>query len=237
MKLNVRASALVCFFAVALYFLKSVEVKAALGATALQSFLYVNNFLVFSLFGNGFSYDQNDGDILPVLNMGYFNMLQLKLIYVSRYLGKDQFLFNDHANKILKDVEYRLDSQFKEKNWDSTTFNEVPVPSVDFKDVGSVAIYEKYVKRGIPFVVKNVPSHAVDTWSPEYFASKYGGHDIAVINTTDVGVLHMNMSDYVQSQQEGNSNGVLYIRALSDIFDDFPVSAPCMWHHLLLLTL
>lgn len=226
MKLSIQTSVLVCFLAVALY-LKSVEVKAAVAATALQSFLYINNFFLLSLFGNGFSYDQADGSSLPVLDMGYFNMLQLKLIYVSRFFGGDQFLFNDQANEILKDIEHRLDSQFKQNAWDLTTFNEIPVPSVDFSDVDSVDIYENYVKKGIPFVVKRVPSKAVDHWTPDYFATHYGQHSTAVINTTVMGVLQMNISAYVESQQEGNTNGVLYIRALSDIFDEFPVSVTC----------
>ena len=224
MKINFKTAACVCLIAVAFYF-KSIELKAALGATLLQGFLYANNFFAFSLLGNGFSYDQSDGDVLPVLDMGYFNMLQLKLIYVSRYLGRDQFLFDEYTKCVLNDIERRLDSQFKANGWDFTTFNEMPVPSVSFKDVNSVAIYEKYVKRGIPFVVKHFPSRAVDTWSPEFFASTYGGHETMVINTTELAVLRMNMSDYVASQREGNSNGVLYIRALSDIFDEFPVSS------------
>jgi hypothetical protein len=223
MKINAKASLFVGLIAVAVYF-KSVEVKAAIGASLLQGFLYANNFFVFSLFANGFAYDQSDDSLLPVLNMGYFNMLQLKLIYVSRFIGRDQFLFDDYVKNILNDIEHRLDAQFKENKWDFETFNELPVPSVDYKDIHSVAIYEKYVKRGIPFIVKQVPSRAVDNWSPDYFAAHYGAHEVAVINTTDVGVLHMNISEYVALQQEGNDNGVLYIRALSDIFDDFPVS-------------
>mmetsp|Transcript_6091 Transcript_6091/g.11639 ORF Transcript_6091/g.11639 Transcript_6091/m.11639 type:complete len:325 (-) Transcript_6091:85-1059(-) len=221
MKINFISSAVVCLLAVAAYF-NGVEFKAALGATALQTYLYGNALFALPLFGNGFSYDQNDGSILPVLDMGYFNLLQLKFIYVSRFIGRDQFLFNDYAKKILLDIELRLDAQFKENGWDFTTFNEIPVPSVNHNEADSVEIYEKYVKKGIPFVVRGNPSRAVDLWSPDYFAAEYGSHDVSVINTTSVKVINMNISDYVDSQQEGNTNGALYIRSLSDIFDDHP---------------
>ena len=218
-----KSSVIVCLVAIAFYF-KSVEIKAAVGATLLQTFLYGNAFFAFPLLGNGFSYDQNDGSFLPVLDMGYGNMLQLKLIYVSRFLFGDQFLFNDHAVTILKDIESRLDKQFESNGWDFETFNEIPAPSVKYSDIDSVNIYEEYVKKGIPFVVKGAPSRAVDLWSPEYFASNYGSHAIPVINTSSVAVVDMTMSEFVESQHEGNNNGALYIRSLSDIFDDHPVS-------------
>ena len=222
MKINLKLSITIALIAIVIYF-KGVEVQAVIGATLLQSFLFANNFFFFSLFGNGFTYDQNDDSILPVLDMGYFNMLKLKLIYVSRYIGRDQFLFNDYANNILEDIDKRLSVQFKENNWDLKKMSEIPVPTVDFSEVESVPIYENFVKKGIPFVVKNVPSRAAKTWNPTYFAENYGKHSISVINTTDVEVLQMTMSEYVESQQEGNNNGALYIRALSDIFDDYPV--------------
>lgn len=217
-----KSSVIVCLIAVAFYF-RSVEIKAALGATALQTFLYANAFGALPIFGNGFSYDQSDDSILPVLDMGYTNMLQIKLIYLSRFIFRDQFLFNDYANLILLDIEQRLEKQFKANKWDFTTFNEIPVPSVQYSQLDTVNVYEEYTKKGIPFVVKGTPSAAVQQWSPDFFAAKYGSHEVSVINTTSVGVVNMNLSEFVNSQQEGNKNGVLYIRALSDIFDKYPV--------------
>ena len=215
-------SILICALAVVLY-RHLVEVKAAIAVTLLQGYLHANNLFFLSLLSDGFSCDQNDDSILPVLDMGYFNTLQLKFIYLSRYLAKDQFLFADKANIILKDVEARLDLQFEKNNWDFSTFNEIAVPSIGYSDIGNVSIYNDYVKKGIPFIVKGVPSRAVDVWSPDYFASSYGSHEVAVINTTELAVLHMNISDYVNIHRESKESGVLYIRSLSDIFDEYPV--------------
>ena len=159
--------------------------------------------------------------------MGYFNTLKLKLIYVARYIFEDQFLFAHETALIHEDIAKRLDAQYAENNWKVHQFDNVPVPSAEWGKVSAKDVFEKYVLPGIPFVLRNVPSAARDKWSPEYFAEKYGHHTIDVINTHEMSVLTMNMSRYVEAHRpEGDAergNATWYVRALSDIFDSYPV--------------
>lgn len=184
----------------------------------MQFALYYNCHGFFSLLNPGFSSPSKPLST-PVLDMGNMNLLKLQFIYVLRYILKDQFLLQDQVLTIHQDMVQRLDKQFNENKWSYDTFAELPVPSHRWGEISPEDFFRRYVVNGIPVVLKGFPSQAKDKWSPEYFDTLAGDHEIAVINTTAVTSVRMNISDFVASQSDPNNGDILYIRALSDIFD------------------
>lgn len=156
----------VCLFAVAMFCFKS-EFKAAFIASAIQLALFTNNKFFFSLVMNGFT---ATNPYVPVLDMGEANLLKMKLIYVARYIFRDQFLFSSIADGVLSNIEARLDRQFAANGWTNETFANLPVPSAKWGEIEPKEYLSKYVLQGIPFILKDVPSEARDNWSPEYLA-------------------------------------------------------------------
>jgi hypothetical protein len=178
-----------------------VELKAALMTSAMQLSLYANNYFFVSLFLDGFSGSKYPNPFLPSLELGYFNLVQLKLIYVARYVFEDQFLLQDKVDSINTDIERRLKEQYAANSWRPHHFDNVAVPSANWGHISEQDIYEKYILPGIPFILKNVPTQARDKWTPEYFAENYGSHNVDVINTHELSVLNMNISRYVDAHR------------------------------------
>jgi hypothetical protein len=189
-----RIGQLVAVALIAIFF--QAELKALVGVIFMQGTLFANNHFFLSLFYDGFT---PPSPYVPDLDMGASNLLKLKLIYVMRYLCSDQFLFQDTANGVLSDIEARLDSQYKANGWNYSSFENVPVPSFDWKDISADQFYEQFVLRGIPVVLKNVPSASSELWSPDFFADQYGSHEFDVINVNSVSTLRMNFSRYVEA--------------------------------------
>jgi hypothetical protein len=170
------------------------ELQGCIGSLGIQLTLFANNYFFLSLFFDGFTPTNNQ---LPILDMGSTNLLKLKLIYVARFLGMNQFLFSEIANDTLADIERRLEAQFLANGWDSSTFDNLDVPSMRWGEIDPETFLKTCVIPGIPCIIKDVPSGARDKWNPAYFASHYGQHNIEVINTNTVSVLQMNISRYV----------------------------------------
>lgn len=196
----------------------SSEIKAALAATYMQAALYYNCLGPLSLLVPGFS---SPSKLLrtPELDMGHFNLIKLQLIYVLRYIFRDQFLLQNSANVVLKDVEHRLTKQFDRNNWTFDTFSEMPVPTHLWNETSPDDIFRDYVVNGIPVIIKGFPSKAKGLWSPSYFETLAGEHELDVINTSAISSIRMKLSDYVASQSDPSEEDVLYIRAWSEIFD------------------
>lgn len=187
------------------------ELKAAVFTTLMQFSLYANNYFFVSLFFNGFSGSKYPNPFLPSLEMGSLNLLKLKLIYVARYVFEDQFLLQDMVDVINVDIEKRLHDQYAANNWRPHHFDNVPVPSAKWGQISEDDIFEKFILPGIPFILKNVPSQARDKWTPEYFAQKYGSHNVDVINTHALSVLNMNISRYVDAHRPEVCNRPQYL--------------------------
>jgi len=205
----------------AVYF--KTELYAAAVACTIQISLYANNYFFLSLFFNGFTPENSH---FPSLNMGNHNILTMKWIYVFRYMFKDQFFMSSLADETLTDIETRLHKQFNDNGWNISTFSEVPVPTIQWGDISPEEFHSNYVVPGVPVILKNVPTSARELWSPEFFASNYGEHEIDVVNTITQSVLRMNMSRYVDAHRSDTDpergTDTWYIRALSDIFDAYP---------------
>jgi hypothetical protein len=177
---------------IAIFF--QVELKALFGVIMMQGMLYANNHFFLSLFYDGFT---RPSPYVPNLDMGSSNLLKLKLTYVLRYLCSDQFLFQDTVNGILKEIEMKLESQYQANGWNSSSFESIPVPTFDWKDISADQFHEQFVVPGVPVVLKNVPSVSTELWSPEFFSEEYGSHELDVINVNSLSTLRMNFSRYV----------------------------------------
>jgi hypothetical protein len=176
-----------------------VEIGAALIASYMQLSLYYNCNFFISLFFPGFSAATDPR--LPTLDFGESNLLQLKLIYVGRYIFKDQFFMQEQSDRLLKNIERRLNSQFKRENWNEHTFASIPVPEVTWSEnLSPDDVFKEYVKLGVPFIMRNYTSVAAQRWSPQFFADYAGDHELDVVNTSAVSTLRMTLSQFVSSQ-------------------------------------
>lgn len=194
------------------------ELQAGLIAGFMQVSLFANCYGFISLFNPGFS-SPSKPMLTPDLDMGSLNLIQLQFIYVLRYLFKNQFFLKDTTDKILKDIEMRLDTQFKQNGWTPETHAHISVPTHRWGEISDEEIFSRYIRTGTPLILKGYPSQALDLWTPDYFVSIAGDHEIDVINTTAIKSIRMTISDFVTSQRNPANSDVLYIRALSELFD------------------
>lgn len=176
------------------------QLQAATVALYMQSALYINCLGPISLFLPGFSFPYKSSELLPELDMGVWNVIKMKWIYVLRYFMKDQFYLQQDSYYILKNVESRLTKQFAMNGWTEETFANIPVPSFQADNITSREFFDQYVKMGIPVILKNFSSIARDNWSPNYFSRLAGDHVIDVINTTAISSVRMSLSEFEQSQ-------------------------------------
>lgn len=188
-------STILIILLISIYF--KIELKGILGSLTMQFSLYFNNYFFLSLFStDGFTKLNN---LLPSLNMGNNNLLQLKFIYILRYLLKEQFLYENKVQIILKNIENNLIKQFQENNWNYNQFDNIPVPTYDWNNITSKEFHQNFVIPGIPVIIKNFPSKAKDLWTPEFFSNNYGEHEIEVANTNILSTLRMNISRYFEA--------------------------------------
>lgn len=192
---------------------KRNETKAAIKATVIQTNLFANNYFGASLLAAGFSEDTPEWS----LDIGYLNEMQMKIIYLSRYLFRDQFLFQSWEHDVHSTIANRLGAQYEKNGWDESTLTTA-VPTVEWDSISTNVdkFFNDFVKPGKVVVVRHVPSKAVTTWSTDYFAAQYGDHLVDVINTSSVRpVPSMKLADFVSASKSES----LYLRSLSDIFD------------------
>jgi hypothetical protein len=191
MKTSTIIGQLVAVTLIAIFF--QSELKALVGVVATQGMLYANNYFFLSLFHPaGFTVPS---PYVPDLDMGSSNLLQLKFIYLARYLLADQFLLDSYAQKILKDIERRLELQVNPA--DLEALQNLSVPTVQWNEITADEFHNRYVLKSVPVILKNVPSAAKELWAPEYFAAKYGGHEFEVSHVNNLSTLRMNFSRYV----------------------------------------
>lgn len=190
------------------------EFKCAVIATTVQFSLYANAYFGASLFFDGLS-----GDPPPLpLDIGYWNNLKLKGIWLSRYFLKDQFLWKTEEETIHRNIIERVATQYKRLNLNESSIIS-QVPTFKWSDIDKETFFKEYVQKGAPVIIKGFPSKAAKVWSPDYFAANYGDHKIDVINTSAVQSISSTMSDFVRLSAAGEP---LYLRSLSDIFDKHP---------------
>jgi hypothetical protein len=191
MKTSTIIGQLVAVALIAIFF--QSELKAMVGVVAMQGMLYANNYFFLGLFHPaGFTVPS---PYVPKLDMGSSNLMQLKFIYLARYLLADQFLLDSYAQGILKDIERRLELQVSPTELDA--LQNLSVPTVQWDEITAEEFHNRFVLKSVPVILKNVPSAAKELWSPEYFAETYGGHEFEVSHVNNLSTLRMNFTRYV----------------------------------------
>ena len=187
------------------------ETKSMLMATFIQLRLFSNVYFGWALLANGMSGDR------PHLNVhiGYFNNLQMKTIWLSRYFSQDQFLFKDWESRVHLQILDTVTEQYKELNLTEASLT-TQVPTFQWGDIDRDTFLRDYVQRGFPVIIKGFPSKAAKVWSSQYFASTYGSHKIEAINTSAIVSVQTTLADFIRNTENGEP---LYVRSLSDIFD------------------
>jgi len=187
------------------------ETKSMLMATFIQSRLFSNVYFGWALLANGMSGDR------PHLNVhiGYFNNLQMKTIWLSRYFSQDQFLFKDWESRVHRQILDTVTEQYKQLNLTEASIT-TQVPTFQWGEIDKDTFLRDYVQRGFPVIIKGFPSKAAKVWSSQYFASTYGSHKIEAINTSAIVSVQTTLADFIRNTENGEP---LYVRSLSDIFD------------------
>ena len=168
------------------------------------------------LFRSGFS-----GDAPPLdLDLGYYNCLKLKFIWISRFLMEDQFLLSTYEKQIHADIRKRLDIQYRVNNITAKELH-LNIPVVDFNTISAELFHQEYVLNGRPVVIKNYNFNATNEWTAEYISTHYGNHTVAVVNMNTSVTFNCLLSDFYQMSLRGDP---VYIRVSSGLFDKYPVS-------------
>lgn len=147
--------------------------------------------------------------------LGYWNSLQLKIIYVSRFVFKNNFLFEDWManvhSVILKDFEARG----LKKDQDV----EYAIPSFEAKDADPMHIFKEYVLTGRPVVLRNVDVKAMK-WTAENLAERFGDFKTPM-RCMNGSVVTQTLRQYVESKTSGNPP--CYFDNNANIFEKFPI--------------
>lgn len=104
--------------------------------------------------------------------IGYWNSLQLKAIYISRYFLKDNFLFEDWMNgihiSILRDFEARGLAMER--------LAPEPIANVDIASADFSQLYNDFVLADRPVVLNNVGVGAMQ-WTSHTLRDRYGEYE------------------------------------------------------------
>ena len=126
------------------------ETKAAAIALFIQLRLFSNIY-----FGGALLFSGLSGDPAPVkLDIGYYNEMCMKFIWISRYFFSDQFLFSSFEKKVHASILSKLkDNRVTELVYPITTLNWNETNELDF--------YKNYAQKGVPVIIKGYPGKAV----------------------------------------------------------------------------
>ncbi|CAM9407167.1 unnamed protein product, partial [Ectocarpus fasciculatus] len=107
--------------------------------------------------------------------LGYWNALQLKVIYMLRFVFQDNFFFEDWVNDvhttILRDFELR--GLLKDHDI------EFPIPSYDFSFADLGALHSEHISTARPVVLRGARMQAAN-WTGKDISSRYGAFPLIV---------------------------------------------------------
>jgi hypothetical protein len=100
------------------------------------------------------------------LDLGYFNVLQIKTILLGRYALRRQTLFEPWFSR----VEQSLLTRFRQQGVDPEQL-VTQLPSIDVSEFEPERFYREYVARGRPVVIRGgvANSEACKRWNVEFF--------------------------------------------------------------------
>ena len=191
------------------------HIKAALVTSFIQVNLFSSSYFGGSLFSTGLG-----GNAPPVeLDAGYYILLQLKFIWISRFFLQDQFLFVATEKRIHADIDGRLRRQFDAMQFPQEHF-EVSIPTYDWRTMSLEGFLNEHVRKGRPAVIKNFNISGAAEWTPEFLSANYGDYVVSAVNMSTESSMAVTLAQLYQLARGGDP---LFARGASGVFDIFPV--------------
>lgn len=155
----------------------------------------------------------NPDPVSDYVKMGYFRSLKFKFIYVSRFLMKDNFLFENWLGDLQKDFLHELEASGARKGSEST----YDIPTFDYNDMDPMVFFSQYVRRGKPCILKNAPIKAMK-WTADNLASRAGDFTTSM-RCMDGSVRKYSLAEYVASR---SGKDACYFDNNANIFEAYP---------------
>jgi hypothetical protein len=177
--------------------------------------------LMFSVGAKGFfglglltSPTLNSHPVTDTVDIGFFNYMKMKFLYVCRFQFHNNFLWEEWHDQISNDIIARLEAKGAKKG-EAVVFD---IPHFEYKDIDPLEFYNNFTRRGRPAILHHVPMKAME-WTPEYLAQRAGDWSTAI----RCGPINKNMTvrEYVDSAQDPHATRC-YLDNNANIFEAFP---------------
>lgn len=136
------------------------------------------------VFGLRTFFSTNVTDIGPPmkLDLGYANVMQMKLILFSRYLFRSQKLFSGWHRR----VEQAMVSRLRRSKIDTSKL-VTPLTEVQAGEITAEQFFKEYVMKGRPLVIRGgaSPTFACKNWDIDYFRTHYGDVPVQILDPQD----------------------------------------------------
>lgn len=153
--------------------------------------------------------------ISTYIQLGYWNSLQLKTIYLLRQWLKDNFLFEDWLASVHKTLLEDFERRGVPKDADSI----YQIPSFRFDEISAQKYFNDYVKLGRPVIIKGMYDLPAMHWTPDILKERVGEFSTTT-RCMDGTTRKWTLADYVNSR---NDTGVpCYFDNNADIFEKYP---------------
>jgi hypothetical protein len=146
--------------------------------------------------------------------LGYWNSLQLKMIYVSRYFARDNFLFEDWMSDIHATILRDFEARGLQKDQDV----EFAIPSYEFKDADLKFLFDEYVMTGRPVVLRNVNVKAMH-WTADILKERFGSFETPM-RCMNGSVVKQTLGQYVDSREK--EDPPCYFDNNANLFEAYP---------------
>jgi len=135
--------------------------------------------------------------ISSYVELGYFNALQLKIIYICRKWFSDNFLFQDWLDR----VHATLLADFERRGVPKDNDSVFEIPTFTMDQISPQKFFVDYVKKGKPVIIKNVMDIPAMKWTPDMLAERAG--DFFTTNRCmDGSTRKWTLGDYVRSRND-----------------------------------
>lgn len=146
--------------------------------------------------------------------LGYWNSLQLKMIYVSRYVMRDNFIFEDWMNDVHQVILKDFEARGLKKDQDV----EFAIPSFEYKDADLKFLFEEYVMTGRPVVLRNVNVKAMQ-WTADNLKERFGSFETPM-RCMNGSVVKQTLGQYVDSREK--EDPPCYFDNNANLFEAYP---------------
>lgn len=143
--------------------------------------------------------------------LGYWNSMQLKIIYLSRSIFRDNFIFEDWMNSIHISILRDFESKGYKKDSDS----EKSVPIIDMTSADFKALFAQFVSSGEPLVIRNVGVKAME-WTSEKLKSRFEDFEV-LLHCKNGSIVGQPFGKYVDSRPPCSLVG-----GNDDMFETYP---------------